>query len=382
MPAVSPITSQTVGKTFLVAISLLGTIALVQLCAIGWVFSARFHTVPLAESGGNSSGTAATDTLAPAKEFTDPFDASNPPSAGPASATSTATLVAGATPPPRPAPTPVSPDAFKAEAGAGSEPTPQDRFNELIEQGRALRDRGDTYAAITKFREAQVLDTPNALPLAELAVTYEKMGFGEKAAENWRKIYDAGESSGVYYTAAKAKLEASQAQELLKTMPVRNGVSETPGGPSENVGAGATAKLGLLEITRNEERDPAALRKFTLHVPLKSKSRAHVDVRDVTIQVLFYDAVDGRSVEKTNAQVTTRWSSPPPDWSDEDTETLEVTYLQPMPVQGDPIPENRKFFGYTASIYYKGALQDFRADPPRLAQQSPPPRTLPTDTAP
>lgn len=383
MPAVSPITRQTIGKTFIVAISVLGAIALVQLCAIGWVFFARFQSAPIADATEDSSRAAAAETApadkAPVKEFGDPFDEGNPSTNG---ATATATLVASATPPPRPMPTPVSPEAFNASPAAPAEPTPQDRFDELIEQGRALRERGDTYAAITKFREAQVLDATKALPLAELAVTYEKMGFAEKSAENWRKIYDMGEAAGVYYTAAKAKMEASQAQALLKAMPAANtaGGSQTAAASGENAGAGPAARLGFAEITRSEERDAGALRRFTLRVPLRAQSRAQVDVRDVTIQVLFFDVVDGRSVEKTNAQVTTRWSTPPPDWSDEDTETLEVGYLQPKPPQGEPI-ENRKYFGYTASIYYKGALQDFRADPPRLAQQSPAPRTLPNDNA-
>jgi hypothetical protein len=46
MPVSSPITRQTVGKTFIVASSLLGLGALAQFGAITWAFVTRVHPVP------------------------------------------------------------------------------------------------------------------------------------------------------------------------------------------------------------------------------------------------------------------------------------------------------------------------------------------------
>ena len=48
MSAVSSITRQTVGRTFIVAISLLGVAAGAQLGVVIWFFMARFHSAPLA----------------------------------------------------------------------------------------------------------------------------------------------------------------------------------------------------------------------------------------------------------------------------------------------------------------------------------------------
>jgi hypothetical protein len=41
--------------------------------------------------------------------------------------------------------------------------------------------------------------------------------------------------------------------------------------------------------------------------------------------------------------------------------------------------ENRSYFGYVVRVYYKGDLQDMRADPVKLLNQYPPPLTLPNE---
>jgi len=66
----------------------------------------------------------------------------------------------------------------------------------------------------------------NPLPTAELAMTYEKMGFTEKAAECWKRIYDMGTAAGVYFAAAEGRLKASQ-QAAIKG---RNGGRPCAGG--------------------------------------------------------------------------------------------------------------------------------------------------------
>lgn len=346
------------------AISALGIGAAVQLVVLGWLFVARFRTTPLPE---NPTVAGPPALVTPAREFADPFD--EPPG-----------TVAGATPgrpamTPPPKPTPV--------AQKPSRPTPevaaQDRFNELVEQARLLRERGDTYMAVTHLREAQAMDEKNPLATAELALTYEKMGFTDPAAEAWRKVYEMGEAAGIYYAAAEGRLKASQAQAIKEAqkqapspLPAAT-PSPAPTAEGETVGLGPASKFGLLELKRREENDPQAFQKFTLEVPVKAKARARIDVREVIVQVLFYDVVNGRALDRTNAQVNYKWSAPPADWSEGDIETLEVTYTLPALRVAD---EERKYYGYIVSVYYKNALQDFRSDPPALAQRAPPPRML------
>ena len=49
MPATSPIPKQIVGRTFFVAIIILGVVALAQLGAVAWVFIVKFHSTPQSE---------------------------------------------------------------------------------------------------------------------------------------------------------------------------------------------------------------------------------------------------------------------------------------------------------------------------------------------
>ena len=258
-----------------------------------------------------------------------------------------------------------------------------------------MRERGDTYASVTKLREAEAMGEENPLPTAELAMTYEKMGFTEKAAECWKRIYEMGESAGVYYAAAQGRFNASQAEAIRAAnatgAPAAPGVAAahseivTPGagsaaatGPKgEMVGLNPTCKFGLQEITRQDETDMSAKRKFVLRVPVKAKPRARIDVHDVIVQVVFYDVVNGRSLDKTNAQVSYKWSSPPADWADDDVEVLEVSYNLPDLHVSD---EDRKYYGYVVSVYYKNALQDFRSEPAALAQRAQPPAVPAGDT--
>jgi hypothetical protein len=208
------------------------------------------------------------------------------------------------------------------------------------------------------------------------------MNFAEKAAEYWRKIYEMGDAAGIYFAAAEGRLKASQAvaqrdaAAVVSPPPPTTPSPAASTAPAEIVGLDGKSKLGLLEITRRDLADESASKKFVLNVPVKAKARARIDVRDVVVQVLFYDVVNEKTVERTNAQVSYKWASPPADWSDDDLETLEVTYTLPALHVSD---EDRKYYGYMVLVYYKNALQDFRSDPPRLAKEMQPPRLLATE---
>ncbi len=145
----------------------------------------------------------------------------------------------------------------------------------------------------------------------------------------------------------------------------------------EKLGLKGDAKFGLLNITRADEASDAnTKRKFVLHVPIKARSRARIDVHDVLIQVTFFDIVNGKALDRTNATVSYKYTNPPCDWADDDVETLEVTYLLPELRVTD---EDRKYYGYLVAVYYKNALQDYKSDPPALAQKAAPPAALAQD---
>lgn len=242
---------------------------------------------------------------------------------------------------------------------------------ELVDQARALRERGDTSTALTRLREAQTITPNQALVISELAITYEKMGLTDKAMEQWRRIYEMGESAGIYFSAADAKLKAVEAQAQAASAP------PAPAPAKEMDGIQPGSQLGLGEMSLEEQADPTASRKFSLKIPIKARPNSKIDVADVVIQVFFYDMLDNKDVVQTNATVNYRWSTTPPTWQEDDIEILNVEYLQSQPdARARKAAEERKYFGYVVRVYYKKELQDMRADPVKLLKQYPPPLTL------
>ena len=101
-----------------------------------------------------------------------------------------------------------------------------------------------------------------------------------------------------------------------------------------------------------------------LVVTIKGRPNTPIDVPRVNVQVYFYDEDEGKIVHST-AQVTYRWISPPVDWSGGEPELVEVSYLS------DSVDPSVRFAGYVVAVYYKGDLQDYRAEPVRLTKLFP-----------
>ncbi len=101
-----------------------------------------------------------------------------------------------------------------------------------------------------------------------------------------------------------------------------------------------------------------------LVVTIKARPNTPIDVPQVKVQVYFYDEDDGKVVQST-AQVTSRWISPPVDWNGGEPELVEVSYLS------ESVDPSVRFAGYVVAVYYKGDLQDYRAEPVRLTKLFP-----------
>jgi hypothetical protein len=379
MLTASPITNQPVGKTFTIAISILGVGAMLQLVLIGWAFvnRARNGAPPIVA------------TVTPAGlNPTARVGVSQPAGTGTVAANHIVEPDAVLTTTPAP-----STDALEKPKPISKRPVvpdPMNRFDELVLQGKQLREQSDTTTAIIKFREAMAIDPKNPMPVAELATTYDKMGLLDKSGENWRKILEMGpEAGGVYYTLAQAMLKATQEHAIrVAAGQSTGGAAPTPAQTlpdtaidtstaTENIAAGAM--LGLMPIRAEDERDDASFKRLLLHIPIKARPKAHIEVKDLVIHVLFYDIVEGQNVVQTSANVNYKWATTPADWLDTDTEELAAEYQLPKPEARSAKRENRKYYGYIVRIYYKQQLQAATAEPSRLAQQYPPPPTLPKE---
>ena len=370
MSVASPITRQTVGHTFTVALGVLGVGVAVQLGAVGWAFIARNHAQP--DTGDLPMMARLTSPVGMRPDFSgDPF--SETPEQPPQQITTDAQ---GTVLPPRPVPVPVG--AMKT-----ADAVPQTRFDELVLQGKQLRERGDTGNAMTKFREAAAMDPRNPIAIAELAATFEKMQMRERSAEQWKRIYEMGDAAGIYFSLAESKLKETQARAMIEAGGTGAAGAVPPPDTSlliEGIAPGALVGLG--KIRAEDQDDGGSLKKFTLHIPVRARPRAKIEVHDLVIHVMFYDKVDGKNVVQTSANVGSKWVTPPVDWTDTDTEELAVEYQLPRPEPGRAKRETREYFGYLVRVYYKQQLQASFAEPERLAQQYPAPAILPKNNEP
>jgi hypothetical protein len=381
MPAHPPITRQSFGRTFTVAGATLGLIAVLQVGAV----AVRFFQQPLGGTG------AETSSMPPSKIDIANIDPGGQPGEEP--------LIVGKDPletepvvmneqglrpvpvrpepvvavpiPKPPGPTPEGP--VQATPFANGRPTPvpieqltpkvAPQYTELIEQGKMWRKSGDTAGALKKFGEAANLEPGNALALAELAYTFEKMSLPDKAAEQWRRVLNLGENGGALYSAARAKLEMAIGSVVR---PTASSVASSVIIPDGHV-------MGLGKPTITPEPAGNSIRKFTFQVPVVARRGVAVARGDVRVEVLFYEQLNGKDVSNNSAHVKSRWASPPADWTEDQTEILEIDY--DLRANGER-NERRDYYGYIARLYYQGELQATYAEPTALNQKYPAPKTI------
>ena len=261
--------------------------------------------------------------------------------------------------PPRPTPVPLSAFTQKIDP----------RMNEMVEQGKLLRNTGDTAGALGKFREAVAIAPQNPMPIAEMAYTYEKMTLTDKASAEWRKILQMGEKAGAYYSAAKSKLDVAMSAAKIANVP--------PGEVAHEVGSTSDVvfpngkSLVLGRLTSADDRDTTG-KRFTLSIPIYAKDGAVKNPRqEVVTHVRFYDQLRNKEIVPTTADVAYRFAAPPADWEEGGLETLDVEYELAQIGKADPLGEGRNYFGYVVRVYYKGVLQASAAEPASLAQKFP-----------
>jgi hypothetical protein len=113
-----------------------------------------------------------------------------------------------------------------------------------------------------------------------------------------------------------------------------------------------------------------------LLISIKARPDQSIETPEMSVHVFFYDRDPDGEIRPTDSKVVTEWISPPVNWADNEPELLNARYTPPDP--SDPANADTTFVGYVVGIYYKGELQDTRADPGSLASQHPLPLYLPT----
>ncbi len=336
-----PIPRQPIGRTFLVAVILLGLFGLVQLMAV-----AR-HYLPLLRT-----------QLVEVREA---------PEEAPSEALRTEIPIAQASPEP----------ALIARAA---------QF--VAEADRNYR-VGDFESTLRSLQQAEQI-----LP-ADPAIQF-RIGQVYEALDDKTQAFVAFERSiAVPGLPLDIRRQAEQKMALLaqvlggmsgETASPGVGLGATPdqGSPGEPVrdavGLQPGSVLGVVDA-RLQDSQPGGK---TLRIAVKSKPDTAIDPQLMNVHVFFYEQEESGEVVVTEAKSTTQWISPPVDWADSEPELLDVEY--PLPDGGLPGNSaefgaiNRKFYGYVVGVYYNGELQDSRAAPGRLDTLFPLPLQLKTSS--
>lgn len=305
-----------VGTTFVVAASLLGVAAVAQLVAVLVYFGPGFA----------QSGPAA------------------PPS------------VAAPTPAPEAVVAEADPEPLVEEAP----PSDEARVAELMKEVEKLEAGASPGDAIVPLEEAVTLQPRNPEILSRLASLQERLGQSELAQDSWKQVLDLGPDAGRFLDVAEIRLRLLRQSNVTSasSLELRDQVGLQPG-----------STLGVVDLRLNDNNaEDAAVKNLRLAV--KARPGEPVDGRDVRINVTFYEMFDGEIVP-TTSRVQSMWFTPPVDWKSEGIEILEVTYEVPrIAPDGGPPP---KYYGYMVNIYYRGQLQETRADPIDLQELFPPP---------
>lgn len=355
------------GKTFHIAIRILGAVAVFQIVLAIWTVLIRFKGEEI--NGGNSLSLAGSfpspnlvpnaepAALAPVVEGFSPGPAPEtpPPGASPAAGHSADAAPEKRATAPEPAgqrillaqnapPVAVPPPPPNLIAHRISNPEVADQVNRAL----MLREQGDCQSALEILRQADGKLPSHPKILGEIAATLQQMGLDAKAAEFWERVHQMGpEGAGAYWDLADMALKGQVLDE-------------------------ASSLDTYLRISRHIARaipSNDGTQHVVLRIHVESTQKRPLSGNDMYLNVLFYDAVNDTTFEPTVADTKPVYVTQPYDWRDGSEEIIEVDYFLPKLTQEQAATlGQRRFFGYVVELYYKDLLQDIVASPRKLAR--------------
>lgn len=401
------------GKTFSIAMWLLGLAAAAQIIAVGWAVVTRPPQAPsegtVAMSNGTPPPSLPSETLEipPTPAF--PDNALRPSEETEAASTPAATTLPpmpqlidpSDAPPPRPS---------EKAIGQADSPDPTAPNSGTDGPGDSGILTGPTSPAPSPILGDNVLPTPRfdgpetvpplSTVLAEAALrSPAALVISDPAIE---QMIDAGSESRASGDMLGALDQFRQAEAILPEHPrilaeiaaTSQGLGMAPraalywerilamgpetGGPWFEIAQaelsgerGAPMKappiLRLGRVSAARDQTVTQGEKVVLSVTVEADPVARPNPNEMAMAVYFYDLVDGDTPEASTADTAQEFPSPPYDWRDGGRETIEVTYHQPefTEEQQRELGE-RAYYGYIIELYYRDELQDTAAFPPDL----------------
>ncbi len=338
-----PIPRQPIGATFLVAICLLGLVAVIQLLAVV-VYYLPLVGKQVADSAAQAQALPSAPTPAPVQQI------------------------------PQSPPAPVPADLLKAqrlfaESDASFRLGDYEKALATLDQVEALMP-GDPSVLLRRSQILEKLDQPAEAVMALEEVLKIPGLPPEIRIPAEKKLNQLADALGAAAPQTKAQTGMQTAYADPAGAEVREDTGLQPG-----------ASLGIVDARL---RDSKAGVK-SLRVAVKSRPDSAIKVQDVKIYIYFYEENEDGEVLITESKVRTEWLSPPIDWAANEPELLDGQYILPESGQPGSSTANgapgRKYHGYVVAVYYNDELQDFRSEPSKLVKDFPLPLYLPKENA-
>lgn len=259
-------------------------------------------------------------------------------------------------PPPTQAATPVE---------TGPDPALMEKITRLVEESDQAFRVGDHGPAMQKIQEADSLLPNDPGILLRMARILERKDDTRQAADIYNRVLALPGLPRELRGQTERKLSMMRLPETPATPKVE--AAEQGADMRDETGLQPGATLGIVD-TRLADTPGG---QKVLRVSIKSRPNTKIDPSKVTLHVFFYDRDASGATMLTDSKVVPEWISPPVDWMENEPELLNATYTAP------DLP-GYSYAGFVVGVYYKGELQDTRADPGSLASEHPLPLYLQT----
>src|SRR5436189_3273364 len=179
-------------------------------------------------------------------------------------------LVGAALRPPAASATPASATTKGLPTSAASPPA-LSITDRLLQEGIALRDRGDMTNALARLHEASERDPPNAMVLEEIAKTYESMQLFDRSNEMWRKLQEMGPAAGAAYELADRRLKLGVSTPATGEAGMTSAVLGTTASRKDVAGIPEGSTFGITEVKTTETPEPDAETNLTLRIGIRKQ---------------------------------------------------------------------------------------------------------------
>lgn len=211
----------------------------------------------------------------------------------------------------------------------------QAELDRLIHAGVAALVEGDMRRCVLSFEQAILIEPNHPALLYYYGMAYDKLLNPDKARQYYAELYAMRDKAGKYFEKAARRLTY--------------GINL----PS--------AMRGKLAFGPKYERSSRGEDGETVEVvlPILLAEREDLLAEDIYIHIQFFDIENSKDIKLADQAPELLWENETPTWQDYE-ERLIARYTIPN-LHGKP--NNSKYYGFTAKLYYKGEPMDCISSP-------------------